>query len=159
MPNTNTKNQKVLLRWTAGGENKDPNAPIWMGVLFLLTGGSLIYNIAIGKWMVSAIFVLLIIILIWYFFSSAKTVDIVIGDQGIQLNNQFYSFENIKGYWYIGGTNTLYIAPKKKSGMTISFPIGNKKYEEIKENLPTYLTEIEGRGEDLMDRVSNLFHM
>lgn len=158
MENKNT-NQKILLQWTAGEEKKDPNAVIWMYVLFLLTGATMIYNLVISKWMVAGIFTLLIVVLIWYFFSSAKTVDIVLTDKGIQLGRQFYSFENIKGYWYSDRNNTFYIDPKKKSGMIISFPIGNKKIEEIKNNLPDYLTEIEGRGEDVIDRISRLFHM
>jgi len=159
MANTNTKDQKVLLQWTAGGDKKDPSANLWMVVLFLLTIGSLIYNLIIGKWLVAGIFVLLIIILIWYFFSSAKTVNIAITDKGIQLNDQLYSFENIKGYWYVEQTNTFYIDPKKKTAFVISFPIGNKRIDEIKKNLPDYLAEIEGRRGDIVDRISNLFHM
>lgn len=159
MLNTNIKNQKILLQWTAGGEKRDPNATIWMVVLFLLTISTLIYNLILGKWMVGGVFALLIVVLIWYFFSSSKTVNIVLTDQGVQLNNQFYNFENIKGYWYSEKNKTLYIEPKKRTGMVVSFPIGNKSIEEIKRNLPDYLAEIEGRGEDLIDRISGLFHM
>jgi hypothetical protein len=159
MLNTNTKEQKILLQWTAGGEKKDPNAAIWMYFVFLLTGATLIYNLVMGRWMASAVFALLFVVLIWYFFSSSKTVNIVLSNTGIQLDKQFYDFDNIKGYWYSDRNNTFYIEPKKKSGMIVSFPTGNKKIEDIKKNLPDYLTEIEGRGEDVIDRITRLLHM
>ena len=152
-------NQKILMAWKSGGENRDPNASIWMVVLFLLTAGSLVYNLVIHQWIVAAVFALMIVVLVWYFFGSSKSVDIAITTLGIQLNKQFYNFENIKGYWFSDKNDTFYLEPKKRTGMTISFPVGNKRIEEIKKNLPDYLTEIEGRGEDIMDRISNLFHM
>jgi len=159
MENTNIKEQKILLQWTAGGEKKDPNAIVWMVVLFVLTSASLVYNFILHEWMIGIVFAFLIVVLVWYFFSSAKTVAIVLTDQGIKLNNQFYNFENIKGYWFSEKSGTFYLEPKKKTSMVISFPIGNKKIEEIKKNLPNYLTEIEGRGEDLLDRIAHLLHM
>jgi hypothetical protein len=158
MANIN-KNQKILLQWSAGGEKKDPNAIIIMVVLFLLMCAALIYNLILKDWMVGAVFTVIIIILIWYFFGSSKAVNIVIGDQGIQLNNTFYNFENIKGYWFSEKSDTFYLEPKKKGNMIISFPLGSKKFEEVKAKLPDYLTEVEGRGEDIMDRITHFLRM
>jgi len=159
MVQMNKKPEKILLQWSSGGEKKDPNATIWMVVLFLFTGATLIYNLIRQDWMVAVVFVFLIIILIWYFFSSSKTVDIIIADNGIQINNTFYDFENIKGYWHSDRNGIFYLEPKKKTGFIISFPMGGKTIEEIKKNLPDYLTEIEGRGGDLIDRISGVLHM
>lgn len=153
------KPDKILLQWKAGGDKKDANANIWMVVLFLFTGISLIYNIIHQDWMVSAVFAFLIIILVWYFFGSSKMVDILIANNGVKINAVFYDFENIKGYWHSDRTGTFYLAPKKKTGMNISFPMGSKGFDEIKKNIPDYLTEIEGRGEDIVDRISHFFHM
>jgi len=155
----NNKPDKVLLRWKSGGEKKDPNAGIWMAVLFLLTSATLVYNLIHHEWMVGIVFGFLIIVLIWYFFSSSKTVDITMANNGIQINNLFYDFENIKGYWHSDRTGTFYLEPKKRTGLVISFPMGNKSIEEIKKNLPDYLTEIEDRGEDIIDRISGFLHM
>lgn len=150
---------KILLQWRAGGEKKNPNAIVWMAVLFLLTSTTLIYNFILGEWMVGIVFAFLIIVLIWYFFSSSRIVEIALTNQGIQLNNQFYSFENIKGYWFSEKSGTFYLEPKKKSSLIISFPIGNKRIEEIKKNLPEYLIEIKGKGEDIINRISGFLHM
>ncbi|MDD5731323.1 MAG: hypothetical protein PHU42_00270 [Patescibacteria group bacterium] len=159
MANTNTKENRILLQWRAGDEKKDPNTIVWMVILFALTSASLVYNFVLHEWMVGIVFAFMIVILIWYFFGSAKSVDIALTTNGIQLNKQFYDFENIKGYWFSERSGTFYIEPKKRSGMVISFPIGNKKIEEIQKNLPDYLTEIEGRGEDILDRITHLLHM
>lgn len=155
----NNKPEKILLRWNSGGERKDPNATTWMIILFLLTGGSLIYNLINQDWMVAAVFVFLIIVLVWYFFGSSKTVDIVIASNGVKINNLFYEFENIKGYWHSDRNGNFYLEPKKRTGFIISFPMGDKSADEIKRNLPDYLTEIEGRGEDIMDRIAGVLHM
>lgn len=145
------------MQWSSGGERKDPNTIAWMVLLFLLTSATLVYNFVLQQWLVGGVFVMLLVVLIWYFVSAGNPVNIVITNLGIQVDKQFYSFENIKGYWHSERTSTFYIEPKKRTGLVASFPMGSKKIEDIKKNLPDYISEIEGRGEDVIDRVSRLF--
>ena len=153
------KYNKILLQWEGGGKNKDPNTLLWTILILAIVAGAMIYYFVMKEWVTSMVFVFMLIVLIWYLAVSPKKVRVAIADKGILLNEQFYDFQGIKGYWFSPKSEIMYLAPQGQFSMVLAVPIEGQNVNRIKSLLPEHVLEVEGRGEDLVDKVSRILHL
>lgn len=159
--NTENKNKtgKVILQWEAGRVKKNKNGIIWVAGSFVVALACIGYFSFTNQWSSAAVFFLLLLTMIWYIFVSAKTVKVAITENGFFLDNVFYSFENIKGYWMVEPIGLFYFATKGRFSSNISFPMGEINSQAIRKLLPGELVEMEGMGEDIQDKIAHLFSL
>ena len=148
--------EKVLTQWEVGKKTKDNNAIIFTVVIFLIAIIAAIYYFYQKDYYTGAVFVVLSLVLIWYFFASPKSASVAILEKGVKVNNQFYKFENFKSYWVSDKTGVFYLEPKKRIGSIASFPSGGKSPDEIKKYLPEDLIETEDKGDDFTNKIADL---
>lgn len=151
------KNQKTIISWEVGGEKKDSTAIGSIALVSLLSFLASGYNFYKKEFLVALVFLILALVLGWYLFSSSsKKAKVSLTENGFIINNQFYAFANMKGYWFSQSNNTLYLVSKKKLSATTAVPLGNQNAEKIKSYLPDTIVEMPYQGEDLADKMSRL---
>lgn len=148
---------KVILQWETGRVRKNKNAIAWIIGFFVVVVAGIGYFGYKDEWSSVAVFFLLLLTAFWYIFVAGKTVKVAITENGFFLDNIFYSFENIKGYWIVEASGLFYFATKGRFTTNISFPMGDIGSEKIIRLLPEELIEIQGMGEDLNDKIARLF--
>jgi len=148
--------EKILLSWEVKKEPKDATAKTFIILILVASALAIIYFAYQKDYVSVAAFVVLILVMVWYFFTSPKSISVVLTNNGIKLDNRFYKFEGFKSYWISERSGFFYLEPKGRVGSTISFPQGKKDPEEIKKFLPENLIEVEDKGDDFTNRIADI---
>ena len=144
---------KKLLSWDTE-EKKETNNILGIVVFFILIIGALVYAFYYKQWSMGAVFAVLIIVFGWYLFGKQKSASISITTKGIIFNEQFYSFEKIKGYWFSEVNKTIYLLPKFRGAPTIALPVAKYQISSITKLFPETIMKLENEGKDVVDRIS-----
>lgn len=148
---------KTLLTWEVKKEKKDNNALIYIGIVLIIAIAAAIYYFWQKDYYTAPVFVVLALVLLWYFFSAPKSALIAITADGFKIDNRFYKFESFKSYWISERSGIFYFEHKGRIGSTVSFPSGTKSPEEIKQYIPEDIIETEDKGDDLTNRIADIF--
>lgn len=151
------ENQKPLLSWQTNTKKKDSNAVLYTVLVVLVAIAAAIYYFFQKEYFTSLVFIFLTLVLGWYSFTPTKPLAIAILKDGFKINNQFYKFDNFKGYWVSQKTGIFYFEPKGRIGSLVSIPIEPTKANEIKRYFPEELIETEDRGDDFSNRIADIF--
>ncbi|MCJ7804549.1 hypothetical protein MUP35_02340, partial [Patescibacteria group bacterium] len=102
--------------------------------------------------------VLGVLVLFRYANVKPKKREIEIYDEGIKVGKNFYAYEKLVGFWFVGTQDglILYLKTKRRFSPSIAIPIENKNPDEIRVILSPHLPELPSQGEDMLDKVGRI---
>lgn len=145
--------------WQAPEYEHFEKHPKW----YWISGGILlavvVYALVTNSILMAITFILIGMLGYVYAEREPRTVQIQITPDGLQIDNYFYRYDDLKSFWifYAAGENirTLSLHSKKSFLPHIHIPIGNANPILIRETLIQYLPEIK-QELTILDRLEKL---
>ncbi|MBU1131887.1 hypothetical protein KKC32_01360 [Patescibacteria group bacterium] len=136
----------IYEEWTFFENVREKRSRVWYFIVSLVLGLLILYAVLTMNFLFAIILVLAALIFIVQFFEHPKSLQVRIGEDGIILDNRFYSYRDLKSFWIIYEppmSKYLYIDFKNQMKKSLSIPLESANPLKVREALLNYL------GEDL----------
>jgi len=136
--------KEALFTWQAPEYTHYEKGVLWY--LAVVICGLLLAGVAFyfHQWLLIAVIVMFVIVFIQYGRRQPQTRNYSILENGIKIDDKFYTFKEFRSFWFIESPEetTLNFQPTKRFALIISLPLSPEiKAEELREVLIKYLPE------------------
>lgn len=148
------------IKWSAPEYDHREHSADWYWIVGIITFSLATALFIVGNLLLSIIIVIGVGILIIHTVQKPKYLDYQISEQGIHIQKKLYSWDSLKSFCILRGTDTeeertgarLFIVSKQSLVPLIVIPLGNAPIDEIHEVLLNVLAE-EPQAEPFPDRI------
>ncbi|MEA3273441.1 MAG: hypothetical protein U9Q72_02515 [Patescibacteria group bacterium] len=141
---------EIVYSWKAREYEQYTRTKKWYLIGGILMGAVIIGAFWTGNWMMGITFILVVIVGGLYLKKEPRMIEFKIMKKGIEADQVFYSFNNLKSFWIFYGLpqdSYVSIARKKTYFPYLQLPIGDADPVEIRKELLKLLPEKEHKEE------------
>lgn len=135
----------------------------WYIGMAALFGSLILYSVLTANVLFAIILVLMVFIIIFQYFQPARSISIIIGEDGIILDKRFYSYKILKSFWLVYDppeVKYLYLDFKNQMKKSLPIPLEEINPLAVREVLLNYLEEnLNKEEEELDETVARLFDL
>ncbi len=150
----------VLVEWKFPEYTKRTRSKTWYVVVGLLVALALIYAIWTMNILFAVILVLGVFIIAIQNFQPARNVSVLIGEDGVVIDESFYPYKILKSFWIIyepPEVKYLYLGFKTSVRGQLSIQLNDVNPITVREMLLNYIDEdIEKEDEDINETFSRM---
>lgn len=135
----------------------------WNAVAFVILALLVIYAVYTANFLFAMILALCTFILVYQYFQKPRPIPVVIAEDGIIVDKQFYLYKDLKGFYLIYEppySKYLYLEFKNKLRNDLPVPLEDVNPISVREALLNYLDENiernEERGGETVSRLLNI---
>jgi len=153
----------VLVEWTFPEYTKRSRSKGWYIVVGVLLALALIYAIWTMNILFAVILVLGVFIIVVQNFQPARSVSVIIGEDGVIMDQSFYPYKILKNFWIIyepPEIKYLYLGFKRSVRGQLSIPLHDVNPIQVREMLLNYIEEdFEKEDEDINETFSRMMNI
>jgi len=145
-----SNSRNVVYSWKAKEYEQYVRTKKWYLIGGALMGAIILGAFWTGNWMMGVTFILVVIVGSIYVKKEPRMIEFKIMKSGIEADQTFYGFDNLKSFWIFYGLpqdSYVSIARKKTYFPYLQLPIGNSDPVEIKKELLKFIPEKEHKEE------------
>lgn len=153
---------EVLFKWKVPEFSKPKRTYTWYFAAIVVVVALMIYSLVTANFLFALIIILVVFILFLKTYTQPKDLEFQITDEGVSLGNQFFSYREITGFYFI------YDPPAVKKifftlrgfSPDLSVPLDNMNPIVIREKLLEYLDEdLEKENQTFDDQLETILKL
>ena len=153
---TNTQTQTEAaptLSWTANAHVQHSRTPRWYIFAGALVIALLLYSIVTSAWTFTIVIILLTGLYAYVYDHEGNQKTITITEHGVQLNNEFTSWNDCTGFWMLQGADYVELHIQRNQRSEITIQTGSVTPLRVREVLSLFIPEFTGRKEGILDMI------
>lgn len=157
----NVEPGKILYSWEAPEYEKTTRSPTWYVVAAVVVVLVIAYGIYARQWSLIAVTLVAAGALYFVGARTPKTFAHKIFDNGVEVGDKFYPFDQLKSFWIIADedSQTLNLLQLGKFKFLLSLQLGDADVEKIRTSLVQFLPEETDREPDMIDKISRFLKL
>lgn len=141
---TDEKYGKIYASWTIPEYVKHKRSFLWFFVFFLLMGFLVFFAIFSANFLFALIIVMILVIILVTHFRHPKNIKLLMTEDGIKVDDEFYEYKVIKEFWIIYNppeVKTLYFGFKNFLRPRLAVYLDNQDPIKLREWLLNHIEE------------------
>jgi len=152
---------EVHVSWTFPEFVREKRSKVWYVIVSVILGLMLTYAVLTGNYLFAVILFLAVFTVVFQYFQEARDIPVVIAEDGIIVDKQFYPYRDLKNFWLAyepPEVKLLYLEFKSSIKGGLPIPLEDINPLEVRNALLDYLDEdLEKDEEELNETLARVF--
>ncbi len=147
---------EILYSWDAKEYIQPERNTVWYWWAAVIALIVIVYAVAIRQWTLIVVMVVAGVAIYLVNRTEPRTFTHTLLDAGIMVGDKLYLYTSLKSFWFTrgAGNQELKVLQAGKLKPLLSLQVGGADVEKIRSVLVRFIPEEEGRGEDVVDKIS-----